>query len=249
MPDTDSSDLLKRVPLFAGLSDSTLAGLARQLRRHTSAHGERRIADRRDRRGVELTAAIQRRYDKTRSMEAPSAGPIWRRAAGGLWEFAKTLIIAFILAQLIMVSVAQAFQVEQYSMEPTLLPHDRVLVDKFLYRLRQPRRGDVIVLRYPLNPERNYIKRIVALPGDRLEVKDGRLFINTTPVAEPYVNGVPQGDFGPVTVPEDSVFVMGDNRNNSEDSRSFGALKKDKIVGQAVLIYWPPQRIRLLLPR
>ncbi|MDQ7842799.1 MAG: signal peptidase I [Armatimonadota bacterium] len=182
-------------------------------------------------------------------MEAPSTRPIWRRAAGGLWEFAKTLIIAFILAQLIMVSVAQAFQVEQYSMEPTLLPHDRVLVDKFLHRLRQPRRGDVIVLRYPLNPERNYIKRIVALPGDRLELREGRLFINNMPVAEPYVNGVPQGDFGPVTVPADAVFVMGDNRNNSEDSRSFGALKKDKIVGQAILIYWPPQRIRLLLPR
>jgi len=173
----------------------------------------------------------------------------WRKVAGGVWEFAKTLIIAFVLAQLIMVSVAQAFQVEQYSMEPTLLPHDRVLVDKFLYRLRQTRRGDVIVLKYPLNPQRNYIKRIVALPGDTLQVKDGKLFINGTQVREPYLNGVPQGDFGPMNVPEDSVFVMGDNRNNSEDSRSFGALKKEQIVGQAILIYWPPQRIHLLLPR
>lgn len=173
----------------------------------------------------------------------------WRKVTGGIWEFAKTLIIAFILAQLIMVSVAQAFQVEQYSMEPTLLPHDRVLVDKFLYRLRQPHRGDVIVLKYPLNPQRNYIKRIVALPGDTLQVKDGKLFINATQVGEPYVNGVPQGDFGPMTVPEDSVFVMGDNRNNSEDSRSFGALKTEQIVGQAILIYWPPQRMHLLLPR
>ena len=175
--------------------------------------------------------------------------PRWRKALGGIWEFAKTLIIAFVLAQLIMVSVAQAFQVEQYSMEPTLLPHDRVLVDKFLYRLRQPRRGDVIVLRYPLNPQRNYIKRIVALPGDTLQVKNGTLFINGTAVRESYVNGVPQGDYGPVTVPEGSVFVMGDNRNNSEDSRSFGALKTTQIVGQAVLIYWPPQRMRLLLAR
>src|SRR4030067_643861 len=83
----------------------------------------------------------------TRSMD-----PRWRKVTGGIWEFAKTLIIAFILAQLIMVSVAQAFQVEQYSMEPTLLPHDRVLVDKFLYRLRQPHRGDGVVLKYPLNP-------------------------------------------------------------------------------------------------
>jgi signal peptidase I len=175
--------------------------------------------------------------------------PDWRKITGGIWEFAKTLIIAFLLAQLIMVSVAQAFQVEQYSMEPTLLPHDRVLVDKFLYRLRQLKRGDVIVLKYPLNPTRNYIKRIVALPGDRLEVKDGKLYVNGRMVREGYVNAAPQGNYGPLTVPQDSVFVMGDNRNNSEDSRSFGALKKDHIVGQAILIYWPPQRMRLLIAR
>ncbi len=175
--------------------------------------------------------------------------PDWKKIAGSIWEFAKTLIIAFVLAQLIMVSVAQAFQVEQYSMEPTLLPHDRVLVDKILYRLRQPHRGDVIVLKYPLNPSRNYIKRIVALPGDTLEVKGGKLYVNGRIVQEPYLNGVPQGNYGPLKVPADSVFVMGDNRNNSEDSRSFGALKKEFIVGQAVLVYWPPQRIRLLVSR
>jgi signal peptidase I len=175
--------------------------------------------------------------------------PDWRRIGSSLWEFVKTLIIAFILAQLIMVSVAQAFQVEQYSMEPTLLPHDRVLVDKILYRLRQPHRGDVIVLKYPLNPQRNYIKRIVALPGDRLEVRNGKLFVNGKRVIELYVNGEAQGNYGPLTVPKDSVFVMGDNRNNSEDSRAFGALKKPLIVGQALLIYWPPQRLKLLIPR
>ncbi len=175
--------------------------------------------------------------------------PDWRKVSGSIWEFAKTLIIAFVLAQLIMVSVAQAFQVEQYSMEPTLLPHDRVLVDKFLYRLRELKRGDVIVLKYPLNPTRNYIKRIVALPGDKLEVKEGKLYVNGRMRQEGYVNAAPQGSYGPLTVPQDSVFVMGDNRNNSEDSRSFGALKKDHIIGQAILIYWPPQRIRLLLAR
>jgi len=175
--------------------------------------------------------------------------PNWRRIGSSVWEFVKTLIIAFILAQLIMVSVAQAFQVEQYSMEPTLLPHDRVLVDKILYRLRQPHRGDVIVLKYPLNPQRNYIKRIVALPGDALEVRNGKLFVNSKRVIELYVNGEAQGNYGPLTVPKDSVFVMGDNRNNSEDSRAFGALKKTLIVGQALLIYWPPQRLKILIPR
>ena len=175
--------------------------------------------------------------------------PRWRKVTGGIWEFAKTLIIAFILAQLIMVSVAQAFQVEQYSMEPTLLPHDRVLVDKILYRLRAQRRGDVVVLKYPLNTQRNYIKRIVALPGDVLEVKNGKLFVNGSRVIELYVNNGPKGNYGPLTVPKDSVFVMGDNRNNSEDSRAFGALKKNLVVGQALLIYWPPQRVKVLVPR
>lgn len=175
--------------------------------------------------------------------------PNWRRIGRSAWDFLKTLIIAFVLAQLIMVSVAQAFQVEQYSMEPTLLPRDRVLVDKFFYRLRETRHGDVIVLRYPLNPQRNYIKRIVGLPGDTLEVKEGTLYVNGRRVAEPYINGVAQGNYGPFKVPDDSVFVMGDNRNNSEDSRAFGALKKAFVVGQALLIYWPPMRMKLLVPQ
>lgn len=179
-----------------------------------------------------------------------SLKPTWRKIGRSVWEFFKTLIIAFLLAQLIMVSVAQAFQVEQYSMEPTLLPRDRVLVDKFLYRrLRHPQHGDVIVLRYPLNPQRNYIKRIVGLPGDVLQIKDGKLYVNGRHPNEPYLNGNPQGSYGPFTVPGDSVFVMGDNRNNSEDSRAFGPLKNEFIVGQALLIYWPLTRMKVLVPQ
>ncbi|MGH2376840.1 MAG: signal peptidase I [bacterium] len=170
----------------------------------------------------------------------------WRRAGRGAIDFAKTLVIAFLLAQLVMVSVAQAFQVEQYSMEPTLLPHDRVLVNKFIYRFRTPHRGDVIVLRYPRDPGRNYIKRIVALPGDFVEIKAGHLLINGLQLEELYVNGAPSGDYGPETVPADSFFVLGDNRNNSEDSRAFGFLKREQVVGQAVLIYWPLNRVRPL---
>jgi signal peptidase I len=170
----------------------------------------------------------------------------WRGAGRGVLDFAKTLVIAFVLAQLVMVSVAQAFQVEQYSMEPTLLPHDRVLVNKFIYRLREPQRGDVIVLHYPRDPSRNYIKRIVALPGDRVEIRNGHLYINNNSIEELYINGQPSGDYGPEVVPEGSYFVLGDNRNNSEDSRAFGFLKREQVVGRAILIYWPPQRARIL---
>ncbi len=170
----------------------------------------------------------------------------WRRIWRNVFDFTKTLAIAFILAQLVMVSVAQAFQVEQYSMEPTLLPRDRVLVNKFVHTWRGPRHGDIIVLRYPRDPGRNYIKRIIALPGDRVQIRDGHLSINDRPMQEMYLNGAPTGDYGPETVPPGSVFVLGDNRNNSEDSRAFGFVKQELIVGQAVVIYWPPQRLRVL---
>lgn len=175
--------------------------------------------------------------------------PDWRRTRQSLYEVAKTLVVAFLLAQLIMVSVAQAFQVEQYSMEPTLLPHDRVLVTKFIYRLREPVRGDVVVLRYPRNTQRNYIKRVVGLPGEKIQIKKGVLYANGERVQEAYLNADIVGEYGPLTVPDDAVFVMGDNRNNSEDSRAFGALKRNLIVGQAVLIYWPVPRVRLLVGR
>jgi signal peptidase I len=175
--------------------------------------------------------------------------PDWRRTRQSAFEVIKTLVIAFLLAQLIMVSVAQAFQVEQYSMEPTLLPHDRVLVSKFIYRFREPKRRDVIVLRYPRNPERNYIKRVVGLPGESVRIKNGILFVNGRRISEAYINGQPAGDYGPVTIPADSVFVLGDNRPNSEDSRAFGPLKRNLIVGQAVLVYWPLQRAKLIFGR
>ncbi|OLD36358.1 MAG: signal peptidase I, partial [Armatimonadetes bacterium 13_1_40CM_3_65_7] len=92
------------------------------------------------------------------------------------------------------------------------------------------------------------IKRIIGLPGDVLLIRDGKLYVNERQMSEPYINGTPQGNYGPFTVPEDSVFVMGDNRNNSEDSRAFGPLKKEFIVGQALLIYWPIPHARILMP-
>jgi signal peptidase I len=170
----------------------------------------------------------------------------WGRVGRGVLDFAKTLVIAFILAQLVMVSVAQAYMVEQYSMQPTLLPHDRVLVNKFVYRLGEPRRGDIVVLRYPRDRGRNYIKRIVAVPGDRIEIREGHLRVNGTQIEEFYINGSATGDYGPEVAPDGSYFVLGDNRNNSEDSRAFGFVKRDLIVGRATVIYWPPQRIRVL---
>lgn len=166
-----------------------------------------------------------------------------RRAA---FEFLKTLVIAFVLAQFIMTSVAQAFQVEQYSMEPNLLPHDRVLVNKLIYRFRPPRPGEIVVLHPPTDPACNYIKRIVAVAGQDVEIRGGHVLIDNHPVREPYLRVSTLGAYGPRIVPAGDVFVLGDNRGNSEDSRAFGFVPIRSVVGEAILIYWPPSRIRIL---
>ena len=95
-----------------------------------------------------------------------------------IFDFLKTLVIAFVLAQFVMISVAQAFQVEQYSMEPNLLPHDRVLVNKFIYHFRTPRPGEIVVLKPPTDPSRNYIKRVVAVSGQRVEIRGYHVYVN-----------------------------------------------------------------------
>ena len=173
-------------------------------------------------------------------------GKEFRKAA---IEFVKTLVVAFLLAHFIMVSVAQAFQVEQYSMEPNLLPHDRVLVNKFIYHFRLPASGQIIVLHPPSDTTRNYIKRVVALPGQTVRIHDGQVYINDRPLREPYLRVTTNGDYGPQVVPTQEVFVLGDNRGNSEDSRAFGFVPLRNIVGEAVVIYWPPPRFRVLLWR
>lgn len=161
-------------------------------------------------------------------------------------EFLKTVVVAFVLAQVIMTSVAQAFQVEQYSMEPSLLPHDRILVDKFVYRVRPPRPGEIVVLRPPTDPTRNYVKRVVAVAGQTVAIHGGRVYVDGRFLREPYLHAATEGEYRPQVVPPGDVFVLGDNRENSEDSRAFGFVPVRNLVGRAVLIYWPPGRIRLL---
>jgi len=169
-----------------------------------------------------------------------------REIRRAIFEFLRTLVIAFILAEVIMTSVAQAFQVEQYSMEPNLLPRDRVLVNKFIYRFRPPHPGEVVVLHPPSDPGRNYIKRVVALAGQTVLIRDGHVYINNRMLREPYLRAATDGSYGPVTVPPKDIFVLGDNRDNSEDSRMFGFVPDRNLVGEAVLVYWPPDRLRVL---
>jgi len=134
-------------------------------------------------------------------------------------------------------------RVPSSSMSPTLLPGDQVLVDKVTYRLREPNRGELVVFHSPVGGLA--LKRIVALPGDRVGVRDGVLFVNGRRVREPYVDhaSVDGTFFGPVTVPAGRIFVLGDRRANSVDSRDYGAIPDGDVVGRAAFIMWPPRRV------
>ena len=189
-----------------------------------------------------------------------------------LREYFESIVIAVILALFIRTFVVQAFKIPTGSMEETLLIGDHLLVNKFVFgpaatgaeRALLPigtiRRRDVLVFKYPEEPERDFIKRVIGLPGDTVELREKKVYINGTPVDEPYVHFLspPSGPsefhevtsadvrerYGPVTVPPDHYFMMGDNRDNSQDSRYWGFLPRENIKGKSLVIYWSYQAER-----
>jgi len=164
------------------------------------------------------------------------------RAKGMLREVAETVIPAIVIALLIHVFLAQATRVYGQSMEPNLHTDMRLVVEKLSYRLHTPQRGDIVVLR--VRPEDEMlIKRVIGLPGDQVEIHDGQVYVNGQALDEPYLNQETRGNLAPRVVPPLHVFVMGDNRRASNDSRSFGPVHLDNIVGKAWLSYWPPEAI------
>lgn len=172
-----------------------------------------------------------------------------KKGGGGFFEFLIILVVAFALVfGVVRPFIVEAFWIPSESMVPTLEVGDRVLVNKFIYRFTEPERGQVVVFESVDNPDEDLIKRVVGLPGDTIAVRDGTLFVNGEPQKEPYTNkAVPDNSFyAPTEVPEGNVFVMGDNRTNSADSRYFGFLPKENIEGEAFLRFWPPSRIGLL---
>ena len=148
-------------------------------------------------------------------------------------ELIQSLVIAAILAFFIITFVAQSFVVDGRSMEPTLHDGERLFVNKFIYRFHPPERGDIIVFSPRGDSDKKYIKRVIGLPGDTIEIREGKTFINGEPIKEEYINEFMNGNFGSYKVPENSVFVMGDNRNHSADSRYpsiVGYVEYDSIV-------------------
>jgi signal peptidase I len=153
----------------------------------------------------------------------------------------RDLLIAIGLALVIIVFLYQPVKVEGTSMAPLLSDQERIFINKFVYRFEAIQRGDVVVFWYPLDRSKSFIKRVVGLPGETVEIRRGAVYVNEKIVPEPYVPAMYEdfSDFGPVRVPKDSYFVMGDHRISSNDSRVFGPVADRYIYGRAVFAYWP----------
>lgn len=169
-----------------------------------------------------------------------------------LWEWIKALALAIALAFAIRTFIFAPFIVEGPSMELTLHNEEKVVVNKAIYLFSEPKRGDIIV--FHAEADRDYIKRVIAIAGDTVEVRDGKLYINNKEMPEPYLDknrktmvedGEPlTEDFEPVKVPPGHIFVMGDNRRNSRDSRDIGTIDLNRVVGRAEFVFWPLNQFR-----
>lgn len=158
-------------------------------------------------------------------------------------EFIETIVMTLVVFILLVTFVIQGFKVYGSCMEPNLHTGERLLGNKFIYHFENPSRGDIVVFKYPADPRKVFIKRIVALPGDMIEIQSGKLFLNKKPVAEGYVKTVAHGSFPAEKVTSGHVFVLGDNRDESNDSRFWGELPMVNIQARAWLRYWPINKI------
>jgi len=176
----------------------------------------------------------------------PPATPSILSGVGSvLRELIETLALTLIIFLLIRFAV-QNFRIEGYSMEPNFHDGQFLIVNKLVYLLHPPERGDVIVFIPPTNTSRDFIKRVIGLPGDRIEITNGRVYVNGALLDEPYPLNPGTYSAGPVTVPPGEYFVLGDNRNNSSDSHSWGSVPAKDIIGKAWVSYWPPQLMGLI---
>jgi len=159
----------------------------------------------------------------------------------------RTLGAAAVYATLIVTFGFQVARVEGQSMAPTLQDQDRLIVNKAVYKLSSPGRGDIVMLYYPLNPDKSFVKRVIAEEGDIVKITDGRVLVNDLPLDDSYVSPEfrSHDDWGPQVIPEGYYFVMGDHRNNSSDSRHWGMVPKRYIIGRVQVRWWPIPEAKL----
>jgi signal peptidase I len=164
----------------------------------------------------------------------------------GMW--ARDLAISVVIAGLTIVFLYQPVKVEGTSMMPELADQERIFINKFVYRFEDIQRGDVVVFWYPLDSSKSYIKRVIGLPGEVVRITNGRVYINGQPLNEPYIlpDYLDHQSYTSVPVGPDHFYVLGDHRNSSNDSRSWGTVGRQYIYGKAVLIYWPMDKFQVL---
>ena len=175
------------------------------------------------------------------------AGTTWQRVGAEVLSGVQTLFSAAVYATLIVTFCFQVARVDGLSMAPTLQDHDRLIVNKLVYELGEPRPGDIVMLYYPLNPEKMFVKRVIAKEGDTVRIVDGHVYVNDIPLHDDYVPEEfrSHDDWGPTVVQQGYYFVMGDHRNNSSDSRHWGPVPKKYIVGKVKVRWWPLQDARI----
>lgn len=155
-------------------------------------------------------------------------------------EFVVIFVIAYVLAYGLQNYVFGNFQIQQHSMEPTLYENDRVLINRVVYYYSRPDRRDIVILLDPTGSKNDFVKRVVGLPGEVLEIRDGQTYIDNKKLTEDYLSMDRSNEnIGPLRIPEDAYFVMGDNRTVSSDSRRFGPVKRDNILGKVMVVWWP----------
>lgn len=174
--------------------------------------------------------------------EQTEAAPPEQSQSSALWlllrELLETIVLSLVIFLLIRL-VIQNYRIESHSMQPNFYEGEFILVNKLAFKLGEPSRGEVIVFHNPGNVEEDYIKRVIGLPGDVVEIRNQIIFINGQELAEPYATNPFNDNYGPITVSDNHLFVMGDNRGNSSDSRRIGPIPEELIVGQAWLRVWP----------
>ncbi len=186
--------------------------------------------------------------------EPPPKRSLWKQVLHLTRELLETIVPAVLIALLINLFLAQATRVYGQSMEPNLHTDQRLIVEKLSYNplFRQylgfdgPAQSDVVVIRLQTQSNELLIKRVIGLPGDEVIIQNGQVFVNGQPIAEPYLSHATTGSFGPTTVPPLHIFVLGDNRDFSNDSRTFGTVPLKDVVGRAWFSYWPPDEVRFI---
>ena len=177
--------------------------------------------------------------EKNQTEQSDKSRSVWRE----LWDYAKIIIAVFVIAFLLGHFVYINARVPSGSMEETIMTGDRVFGNRLAYKNKEPERFDIVIFKYPDDPSKIFIKRVIGLPGETVEVKDGKVYIDGSekPLDDSFCSEVPIGDFGPYEVPQNCYFMMGDNRNNSLDSRYWKNhfVEKDAILAKAVFRYWP----------